>query len=191
VIARYLPFLLLLTGCVSSPDSLRQKWKSEEKAQEERPLAYQGDYKATIGRWTLQCSGGKRDAFGDIRESKYCWALISSVGNEDPLKYNMIEIVFRIDTNGLHVPPPQRRDSLCRWQPVRMAVDGSRIDNLAKNEQVERLKQGTTFLREEAGSWPSCGEKRHKIAMLHQTREVVDALIQMWGKYSAASSTER
>lgn len=136
-------------------------------------------YEATIGHWSIKCSGGKLDNYGERRAAKRCSAQYFSP--KEPL-YGT-STVLKVNASGPVVTRARKKNPLCRSVAKRIAVDGQRIDGLNNSAQIRALLVGSQFAREDHGLWPGCGII-NSVTRLERTQEAYDTMMDLWLKFS-------
>lgn len=163
-------FLLLATSACQSPPP------SNTASSNNKPQDFYQIVSATSSKWTYACYKGGSDAFGENKKSPYCIVSVDNlgktlIGNSYTIK---LSDIVRYSGGKPKIIRPTA-DSTCENSPRRIAVDGKRIDSMSDETQIDRMKAGTLYTREEQASWPYCGVAPHA-AYLSGFSEVYDAM---------------
>ncbi|MDT6940771.1 hypothetical protein RI570_11490 [Brucella pseudogrignonensis] len=130
---------IVLIGCVANTPAPQQ------------PSSLTGE------KWSTGCQPDQKDPYGKLIERSKCWAMVTSFGQSDEGVAIGVATLFEVDHKGprLTSNPDLDRD-LCDEKPVRMAVDGKRIDQLPMPQRIEAVLSGNRFTREKDRGWPHC-----------------------------------
>lgn len=135
----------------------------------------------TPPKWSIGCDAKTKDQFGDSKRS-YCWLYVVNSGAQlmDDNAWVMLRTkLFEIDAKGLTLAKPRKADRLCERTPIRIAVDGNRIDALPPAKQIEAILAGSRLTWEQQAGWPYCGIAPHG-TYLDGVRAAVDDLKARW-----------
>lgn len=111
-----------------------------------------------FAKLSVGCNINVKDPYGKWIGPDYCWVqspVNSALAFPNALPMTASTFIV-VDDNGPRLLKQEKRSSLCDRVPVRVAVDGQRIDILPMQEQISRVVAGETLVREEARPWPYC-----------------------------------
>ncbi|MHA6643789.1 hypothetical protein ACX3P1_14060 [Mesorhizobium sp. A623] len=135
-------------------------------------------------QWSYNCMHDHKDPYGTVMNAANCWAIICR-GVKSHHFYGLGSsclYVFKFTREGQELSR-MSSDELCQPAPSKAAVDGTRIDSLTDEEQINAVRKGKRILRRvEVRGWPYC-EDTDIEADLSGSEHIYQKLLKMSPKY--------
>ncbi|MBP2236285.1 hypothetical protein J2Z31_002799 [Sinorhizobium kostiense] len=131
-------------------------------------------------KWSTGCQDDQRDPYGKLIEREKCWAMVSYHQTTDFGLPIGVATIFEIDHRGPRLTQNSEFDAdICDEKPIRVAVDGRRIDQLPMQQRIEAVLAGQRLVREADREWPHCNVY-DETTTVSGARQAYDEMTRLW-----------
>lgn len=141
---------------------------------------YTPDLSYADEKWSTGCQDDQYDPYGKLIEKAKCWAMVSYFQQSiDGLPIG-VATIFEIDARGPRMTKNTAYDTdICDEVPIRIAVDGKRIDQLPMKDRIEAVLAGHRLVREKDRPWPYCNVY-NEVTTVTGARSAYDEMVGLW-----------